>query len=149
MSTEWRWDNVPIPESYLAAIAAGVVLHRLRPVTLLTRPRVGAMVGGPVLATGVLLAAWAVSAAGRTIISEPDRLVTGGPYALTRNPIYLGWTLIGAGLGLAANTAWVLSLILPAAAFTHAVEIPREERYLERRFGDAYLRYRSRVPRWL
>jgi protein-S-isoprenylcysteine O-methyltransferase Ste14 len=146
----WRWSNVPIPESYLAAIVAGIVLHRLRPVPLLARPLVGVMVGGPVLTAGILLAAWAVSAAGRTIIiSEPDRLVTGGPYALTRNPIYLGWTLIGAGIFLAMNAAWALLLLPAAVAFTHLVEIPREERYLQRKFGDAYRSYRSRVPRWL
>jgi protein-S-isoprenylcysteine O-methyltransferase Ste14 len=149
LGARWRWSNVPVPESYLAAIAAGTVLHRLRPVRLFGRSRVGLTVGGPVLMAGVLLAAWAVSAAGRVDIAEPDRLVTAGPYAVSRNPIYLGWTLIGAGIPLAMNAAWPLLLLQAAVAFTHLVEIPREERHLERTFGDVYLSYKTRVPRWL
>ena len=145
----WRWVNVPIPEIYLAAIGAGVVLHLLRPARLLSRPKVGVVTGIPSLLAGAILAAWAVCAAGEVDTSEPERIVAEGPYAITRNPMYLAWTLIGAGFALLANSVWMLLLLLAAVASTHLIEIPREERDLERKFGARYLSYRARVSRWL
>ena len=82
----------------------------------------------------------------------PDRstsLVTSGFYRFTRNPMYLGLLLIliawGVWLGNPVNLVW---LCLFLAAITY-LQIRPEEAALERRFGRAYLDYRSRVRRWL
>lgn len=89
--------------------------------------------------------------AGTTIpVHQPtSKLVTHGPYAVSRNPIYLALILAYCGLCIAATTMWGF-ILLPALVYvlTHGV-IMREEAYLEGKFGDAYRAYLKRVPRWL
>jgi protein-S-isoprenylcysteine O-methyltransferase Ste14 len=76
-------------------------------------------------------------------------LVTGGPYRLSRNPIYLGFLLTVAGLPLALGTYWgiVLALIFPLVM--DQLVIRAEETYLLRRFQDQYAEYQSQVRRWI
>lgn len=76
-------------------------------------------------------------------------LVVDGPYRYSRNPIYVGLTLLYAGIGVAADNLWALGLLLPVLAVMRYGVIAREERYLEDKFGDAYRRYKARVRRWL
>jgi protein-S-isoprenylcysteine O-methyltransferase Ste14 len=78
-----------------------------------------------------------------------EAIATDGPYKLTRNPAYLGMALTYAGIALVANAPWALVPLPVAIAVIDRGVIVREERYLERRFGEAYLRYKSRVRRWL
>jgi protein-S-isoprenylcysteine O-methyltransferase Ste14 len=76
-------------------------------------------------------------------------IIDTGPFARTRNPIYLAMVLLYIGITLIGNTIWpLLSLPFVLAVMQRGV-IEREERYLERKFGDEYLRYKSRVRRWL
>lgn len=81
--------------------------------------------------------------------NETTRLLTSGPFQLSRNPIYLGW----AGL-LAAHALWLGSnrALIPAGAFVLVMDrwqIPAEEAALSARFGSAFEAYAERVPRWL
>lgn len=81
--------------------------------------------------------------------SPASVLATGGIYTVTRNPMYLGALLLFSGLGIAWPNTWLL-LILPILAVAlRKLAIEREEAYLERRFGDAYLAYKHRVRRWI
>ena len=76
-------------------------------------------------------------------------LVTEGVYARTRNPMYLGLSLILGGAALAVGSVWFL-LATPCAMFAVTkLAIEREERYLAGRFGEAYRTYRERVRRWV
>ncbi len=76
-------------------------------------------------------------------------LVVDGPYRFTRNPMYVGFTLIYTGIALLADSAWPL-LLLPAVLLVmQRFVIRREERYLERKFGDAYRAYCASVRRWV
>ena len=82
--------------------------------------------------------------------NQPVRaLVTSGIHGWSRNPIYLGMFLIYVGIGIAAQSPWVLLLTLPLADTIRNGVVAREEAYLERRFGDAYRDYKVRVRRWL
>jgi protein-S-isoprenylcysteine O-methyltransferase Ste14 len=82
--------------------------------------------------------------------NQPTRaLVTTGVNGWTRNPIYVGMFLIYGGIGAVAHSTWVLVLVLPLAVLIRYGVIAREEVYLERRFGDAYVDYKRRVRRWL
>lgn len=76
-------------------------------------------------------------------------LVTTGVHGWTRNPIYLGLFLMYAGIGMAVRSPSILFLALPLAIVIRYGVVAREEAYLERRFGDAYRHYKTRVRRWL
>ncbi len=83
---------------------------------------------------------------------QPDgasTLVESGIYGRTRNPMYTGVTVML--LGYAAFLAHPLSLlaVFLFPAYIQAFQIPPEERALDRLFGEAYARYKERVPRWL
>src|SRR5262249_31927742 len=80
---------------------------------------------------------------------RPCAIVESGPYRFTRNPIYLGMFLGLIGLALAFDNLWLLMMLVPFAPVIHYGAVAREESYLERKFGDAYRGYRSRVRRWL
>ena len=78
----------------------------------------------------------------------PDRLVTSGPYALTRNPMYLGHLIFSLGLVLAFRSPVAAGLLFLRAVYFSLRVLTDEER-LERHFGQEYLRYRERVSRWV
>ena len=81
--------------------------------------------------------------------NEPtSSLVVEGPYRSSRNPIYLSFTLFYGGITALANSL-PSALLLPFVLFVmRRGVIEREERYLERIFGEEYLRYIARVRRW-
>jgi protein-S-isoprenylcysteine O-methyltransferase Ste14 len=90
----------------------------------------------------------AQGAGSRGAARPPVRLVTDGPYGLTRNPMYLGHLTFV--VGLAAATRSPLAVLLGArqlARFRERVRVDEER--LERIFGEEYRAYRARVPRWL
>jgi protein-S-isoprenylcysteine O-methyltransferase Ste14 len=76
-------------------------------------------------------------------------IVTTGPYRFSRNPLYVGLTLLYLGLTSAFNTWWGVILLVPTLAIMHWGVIRREERYLEQRFGEPYRQYCARVRRYL
>jgi protein-S-isoprenylcysteine O-methyltransferase Ste14 len=77
------------------------------------------------------------------------RLTTEGPFRYTRNPGYLSMAMIYAGIAFLRNALWAI-LFLPLVLYvTQREVIGREERYLERTFGEKYLAYRARVRRWV
>jgi protein-S-isoprenylcysteine O-methyltransferase Ste14 len=83
-------------------------------------------------------------------VRKPTRaIVTSGVFALSRNPIYLGMVLLCLGIALIAGSIWLLLLTFVFAAVLEYGVILAEERYLERKFGVAYLLYKARVRRWI
>ena len=82
--------------------------------------------------------------------NQPTKvIVRSGPYAFSRNPIYLAFTLLQLGIAAWLNSLGVLLALLPALALMASAVIHREERYLEARFPSEYLLYRRDVRRWL
>ena len=79
---------------------------------------------------------------------ESNRLVVAGPFAISRNPIYVADMGIYVGAALVMNMAWPI-LLLPLVWIVMRVYVAREERYLTAKFGDTYSQYRRRVRRWL
>ena len=92
----------------------------------------------------------AMKAAGTNV--DPSRpataIVTSGPFRFSRNPLYLGMTLFYGGLTLAIDSWWGFLMLIPVLAVMHWGVILREERYLERKFGEPYRQYRSKVRRY-
>src|SRR5262245_12398988 len=144
------------PLLFLATLLSGFVVDRLLP---LPYPVPGIdlvrwIIGGSLILIGLTLVATGIrnfSRAGTPVpTNEPTRaLVTTGIHGWTRNPIYLGMFVLYVGIGVAAESPWVLVLTLPLAITIRYGVVAREEAYLERRFGDAYRDYKTRVRRWL
>lgn len=144
------------PLLFLGALALGFVWDRLLPLPI-AFPRIGPLhwivAGALILAGSALVAAGIrnfVRAETPVPTTEPTRaLVSVGIHRWTRNPIYLGFFLVYAGIGIAALSAPILILALPLALVIRYGVVAREEAYLERRFGDAYRAYKARVRRWV
>jgi protein-S-isoprenylcysteine O-methyltransferase Ste14 len=143
----------PPPLIYAASLAIGFGLDAVLPSASFPY-LVRAVLGWVLLILGLSLMAWFVSAlrGGGTPV-DPYRpttaIVTNGPYRVSRNPGYLGMTLTSAGIILLANAPWALVALLAAVLVVDRGVIVREERYLERRFGDEYLRYKAGTRRWI
>ena len=144
------------PLLFLAALLLGFVSDRLLPLPFAV-PRIDLVhwiIAGSLILIGLALAAAGIrnfSRAGTPVpTNEPTRaLVTTGIHGWTRNPIYLGMFLLYGGIGVAARSPWILIFTLPLAITIRYGVVAREEAYLERRFGDAYRDYKTRVRRWL
>jgi protein-S-isoprenylcysteine O-methyltransferase Ste14 len=80
------------------------------------------------IAIGLGLSAWSVREAGNIEVESPTKLLMSGPYSLSRNPMYVGWTLIYSGIALVANSVWMIALLPLVVAFTHFVDVHMEER---------------------
>ena len=82
--------------------------------------------------------------------SDPTTaIVVQGPFRFSRNPIYLAATVLYLGVAAAVNALWAIVLLPVVLAVISLGVIDREERYLERKFGEEYLRYKASVRRWL
>jgi protein-S-isoprenylcysteine O-methyltransferase Ste14 len=76
-------------------------------------------------------------------------MVESGLYRYSRNPIYLGLSVVHLGVAVADNNAWLPILLVPVLVVLRYGVIAREEAYMERRFGQQYVAYKARVRRWL
>jgi protein-S-isoprenylcysteine O-methyltransferase Ste14 len=140
----------------MLALAAGLLLQAYRPLHFLPLGGRGPAVGvGSSLIAAALV--WMI-AAERSLRSagtplEPWKpttaLVTSGPYALSRNPLYLGLTAAFVGVALVLGNGWLLVALPPLATVMVLGVVRREERYLQSLFGECYARYRRSVRRWL
>jgi protein-S-isoprenylcysteine O-methyltransferase Ste14 len=139
------WDRLPLPAEHVVGVLAALALQRRTPGSRL--PAALAPAGWPLIATGAAMNGWAVVARGAGDLERPDRLVTDGPHAWTRNPMYLGWSLMHVGLGIALRSPWVLASWPVAFAFVHHAVL-REERRLAIQFGQEFNDYRERVGRY-
>lgn len=137
-----------MPEVHLAALVAGAGLHLLLPTRLPFPKHLTRVIGWPMLLAGIGLVVWAVRSAGTTNVDEPDALISNGAYALSRNPMYVGWSAGILGIGLITRAAWLVIAWAVAAGQLHR-EILGEEERLVQTFGPAYEAYRDRVPRYI
>jgi protein-S-isoprenylcysteine O-methyltransferase Ste14 len=143
----------PPPLIYLGALVFGLLLNRRFPATFLPS-RITRTLGWPLLSGGVLLLGWfewALRHAGTPAspYKPVSHVVTDGPFQYTRNPGYLSMTVIYTGIASLANALWAILLLPVALLIIQRGVIEREERYLERKFGEEYLRYKAQVRRWI
>jgi len=110
--------------------------------------------GAILFVLALALFVWAIVTITRAGLNVPTSqptttIVEGGPYRFGRNPIYLSMFLGLIGLALAVGNLWLLLMLVPFALVIRYGVVAREEAYLERKFGEVYRGYRSRVRRWL
>jgi protein-S-isoprenylcysteine O-methyltransferase Ste14 len=149
--------NLAFPHCYSSlASVPGWLLYRAFPLpfTGSAGRLAGALAGWLLVALGAGLSVWALATfrGARTAI-RPSRpastLVAHGPFRLSRNPMYLGLTLLYLGVMPLVNSVWGRLFLPVVIVILHLTIIRREERYLAATFGGAYDEYRRRVRRWL
>ena len=140
------------PIIFLCAILLGIALSRAWPLHFVS-PSVRLF--GPIItacAVVLFLLSYREFRRAGTSVQGSKRstvIVRTGPYRFSRNPIYLSFILFVLGLSLWLNSLWLLVTLVPAIGIMAAVVIPREEKFLDRTFGDQYSSYKASVRRWL
>ncbi len=142
------------PVAWALAFVAGLGVDWLYPLRFVPTSFPAARIGGAVFSVGLALAIWAITtirrAGTRVETNKPTTaIVVNGPYRFTRNPIYIGMILGQTGLAIGFNSVWILAMLVPFYFVIRYGVIAREEAYLERKFGEVYLAYKSHVRRWL
>jgi protein-S-isoprenylcysteine O-methyltransferase Ste14 len=145
----------PPPLIFLSFLLVGLALDWLLDLALIAGDQTPRWAGGAALLVfAIVLMALGVGGFSRAGTPVPTReatraLVTTGVHGLSRNPLYISLFLFYTGLAVLANSVAALVLLLPLALVIRYGVVAREERYLERKFGDAYRAYKARVPRWI
>ncbi len=144
---------VPPPLVFLVPLAVGYVFSRLYPVRFLP-PAAADLLGGLLLALWLAVTVPAILTfrRARTSINPmvpSTALVVTGPFRFTRNPLYLGLAFGYSGVSILTQAWWAFALLPLVIVVMQRAVIEREERYLERKFGQEYLQYKQRVRRWL
>ena len=140
------------PAIYLIAIATGLLLHFAWPIPFV--PSLAKPFGALIAVFAATLFIWSIRtfrSAGTPVPGNrpTTAIVRVGPYRFSRNPIYLAFSMFQTGIALMVNDAWILVTLLPAICVMSFVVIPREEHYLEARFGEEYKTYKASIRRWL
>ena len=144
------------PLAWGLAVLAGLTLEWLVPLPFLPTNLSSGWIGAAVfvLALALALVAWAIVTMTRAGSNVPTNrptiaIVESGPYRFTLNPIFLGMVLGLFSLAMAFDKLWLLLMLVPFGLVIRYGVVAREEAYLERKFGNIYRGYRSRVRRWL
>ena len=148
MSPSWRWNNIPLPEPHIIGILASGALHLARPWGIPGDKRLYRVAGWSLVGAGVAISASAVRAASDVDLEQPYTLISSGPYAISRNPMYIGWTLLYLGGSLVMRNAWIVASLPLVGGIIHR-EVLREEHALQGAFGVEYSRYRKLVRRYI
>ncbi len=146
--------NVPPPLIYVVPLILGLLLDRRAHIPFL--PRSAALsLGWPLIGGWVVLSKWSLQTIGdaevpiRTDKPVPRLITTEGPFRYSRNPAYLALAMLYAGIAVLRNSLWAILLLPVVLGVIQREVIGREERYLERTFGEEYLAYKARVRRWV
>ncbi len=143
----------PPPLIYGVAFLLGSLSHFMFPISFLPT-NLARWLGVPLMLAAGLIVATAFRALGRAkttfdVRKPTTTIVAEGPFRYSRNPMYLSLTLLYMGLAVLINSLWILLLLLPVMIVIQNSVVKREEQYLERKFGETYLRYKAQVRRWI
>jgi len=110
------------------------------------------IMGALIVAIGEAIRLWAVHHIGAISRTRSDRLgplVSSGPFAVVRNPLYVGNILLWAGFAISANLVWFAPVAIVLLALEYHAIVRWEEGLLAERIGEPYIEYVARVPRWV
>jgi protein-S-isoprenylcysteine O-methyltransferase Ste14 len=141
----------------LSIIAVGIGLNHFLPFNLANEvpELVRYILGGTVAGSALLgLGAWSVIIMRRSGQSEnpwkpTNSIIERGPFRISRNPMYLQMVIVCFGVAVGLMNGWLFVLTPFCGWLLQRLAIIPEEKYLERKFGNSYLAYKKRVPRWL
>jgi protein-S-isoprenylcysteine O-methyltransferase Ste14 len=143
---------LPPPLLFGAGLALGLAAGRLQP-DAAKGARFARALGGASVVAGIALGFAAIAALKRVGTNlDPYKpstaLAIDGVFRFTRNPAYVGATSMYVGIAMYAQSLPAFVALPVVLALLDRLVVTHEERYLERRFGDEYRRYRDEVPRW-
>jgi protein-S-isoprenylcysteine O-methyltransferase Ste14 len=143
---------VPPPLLFGGMLALGFAAGTLLPGEE-RRVRLARVLGSASVIAGIAIGVAAIRALKRVGTNlDPYKpttaLATSGVFTLSRNPAYFGATAIYIGIAMFARSLPAFVLLPICLGLLDRLVVTHEERYLERRFGDAYRTYRDAVPRW-
>lgn len=153
MSDEKIKSGMPPPLPCLLGVIAGLACDWLRPWRIAPYDYalpVGLVLVGVVVALSVALAL--VFKRHNTPVDpqkETTAIIDTGPFRFSRNPAYVSVATLQTAIGFLINSTWIVLFVVPAVLAIQQIVILREEAYLEKKFGEAYLNYKSRVRRWV
>jgi protein-S-isoprenylcysteine O-methyltransferase Ste14 len=104
------------------------------------------------IVAGELIRLWGVHHIGSVSRTRSDRLgplIDHGPFAMVRNPLYIGNVLLWVGFAMTAQLLWLAPFVFALLAIEYHAIVRWEERLLESRMGESYRNYLRRVPRWI
>jgi protein-S-isoprenylcysteine O-methyltransferase Ste14 len=143
----------PPPFVYALGLLVGAGLSKLVPLTIIKSGWHAVIAWVLLVATlAIFIPAFATFAQTRTPLApnKPvNQLFESGIYSITRNPLYVALALLYLSISFAANSLWMLVLLIPVMVYIDIGVVRKEEQYLNRRFGAEYLTYQKRVRRWL
>lgn len=145
--------KLPPPLVFLTVIFTAYGIHELWPLAIF-HSTITQYLGIIMIVVGfviIILSSWYFKQAKTNI--EPWKptttIISTGIYRYSRNPIYVTFCLIQIGIGLILNSAWILGSFIVSAIAVYHIAIKKEEFYLENKFGEEYINYKSKVRRWL
>lgn len=147
--------RVPVPWVFILVYLVGAGLERVMPTSVLRDNGRGSSIpGAVVIALGAVIAGWGLGifwkARTTTVPGQASaQLVMRGPYRFTRNPMYVGLTLVYLGEAGLMKQVWPIIVLPLMLAYLNWIVIPVEEAKLREVFGDQYDGYRGRVRRWI
>ncbi len=150
---DWSGIIVPPPIVYLVCLVAGLGLDYFWPIPLLPQA-IQFVVGFTIIVSSFLLIGLSLRIFRRSGTPIDYRksttgIISTGPFAYSRNPVYVSMTMLMGGIAIAVDSPWILAMAVPAVLIIHNFVILREEAFLERKFGDDYRRYKAAVRRWI
>ena len=145
--------TAPPPIIYFAFLIGGLGLDYLWPLPFLPQT-IQYIVGFTIVALSFVLFGLVLREFSRSNTSidhskPTTEIISTGPFAYSRNPVYASMTMLVIGIAIAVDSLWIFVMAIPAVLVIHQFVILREEAYLERRFGDDYQRYKGAVRRWV
>lgn len=141
------------PFIYITGLLLGGLIHYFYPLKFLP-DSMAIWLGVPLMLISFPIAVMAFKLF-KQYETDPDvrtpttTIVFDGIYRLSRNPMYLSLALLYLGIACWVNSLWIVLLLIPVIIIVNQGVIKREEQYLERKFSDEYLLYKSKVRRWI
>jgi protein-S-isoprenylcysteine O-methyltransferase Ste14 len=145
----------PAPGIFVSTLVAGILVDtfaRIGVIGSIPRP-LRASIAISLILIGVFILARGIQYFRRiktTILPyfPSSVLAVGNIYSRTRNPMYQGMVTLVLGFGVLMRSDWTILLLIPSVLIVHYGVVMREERYLEKKFGAEYRRYKKEVPRY-
>ena len=138
----------------LSCLLVGVILHNVWPAAIPVSERVRWVFVVVFIAMGAAIIAFSFREFFRAKTSlRPDQgakaLIHTGPFRYSRNPLYLAVIFLIIGIGFGVDNVWIIAMVVPLIFIMSVAVIAREEKYLEREFGQEYLDFKKSVRRWI